>query len=74
MPGAELLKPTPDDALRMWPVSRRVNKAGSGDDPSLVESVALHAAATTHAMAASPSSRSRRGAADAFQQTARLLP
>lgn len=33
--GLELLKPAPDDALRMWPVSRRVNKPGDGDDPSL---------------------------------------
>jgi hypothetical protein len=32
----------PDDALRMWPVSRRVSKPGNGDDPSLIEPVAVH--------------------------------
>jgi putative SOS response-associated peptidase YedK len=30
--GTELLKPAADDRLRMWPVSRRVNKTGAGDD------------------------------------------
>ena len=30
--GTELLKPAPEDRLRMWPVSRRVNKTGTGDD------------------------------------------
>jgi putative SOS response-associated peptidase YedK len=43
--GTELLKPAPDDAMRMWPVSRRVNKPGNGDDPSLIEPTALHASA-----------------------------
>jgi hypothetical protein len=43
--GLELLKPAPDDALRMWPVSRRVSKPGNGDDPSLIERVAVHASA-----------------------------
>jgi putative SOS response-associated peptidase YedK len=38
--GLELLKPAPDDALRMWPVSRRVNKPRDGDDPTLIESIA----------------------------------
>jgi putative SOS response-associated peptidase YedK len=39
--GVELLKPAADDRLRMWPVSRRVNKTGSGDDdPSLLDEVA----------------------------------
>jgi putative SOS response-associated peptidase YedK len=28
----ELLRPAADDHLRMWPVSRRVNKTGSGDN------------------------------------------
>jgi len=41
----ELLKPAPDDALRMWPVSRRVSKPGNGDDPSLIEPVSVHSAA-----------------------------
>ncbi len=43
--GLELLKPAPDDALRMWPVSRRVSKPGNGDDPSLIEPVSVHSAA-----------------------------
>jgi putative SOS response-associated peptidase YedK len=30
--GSELLKSAADDRLRMWPVSRRVNRTGSGDD------------------------------------------
>ncbi len=37
-PGVELLRPAPGDLLRMWPVSKRVNVSGQGDDdPSLVE-------------------------------------
>ena len=40
--GLELLKPAPEDALRMWPVSRRVSKPGNGDDPSLIEPITLH--------------------------------
>src|SRR5216683_1682896 len=43
--GLGLLKPAPDDALRMWPVSRRVSKPGNGDDPSLIEPVSVHSAA-----------------------------
>jgi len=39
--GAELLEPAPEDRLRMWPVSRLVNKTGSGDDdPTLIGEVA----------------------------------
>ena len=39
--GTELLRSAADDRLRMWPVSRRVNKAGSGDDdPTLLDEVA----------------------------------
>jgi putative SOS response-associated peptidase YedK len=38
--GAELLQPAPNDALRMWPVSKRVNKsAPDNDDPTLIEEV-----------------------------------
>jgi putative SOS response-associated peptidase YedK len=45
--GAELLRPAPNDILRMWPVSKRVNKTGAGDDdPSLVEAVEIEAKAT----------------------------
>jgi len=40
--GTELLKPAPDGLLDVWPVSRRVNKAGEGgDDRSLIERVAI---------------------------------
>jgi len=39
--GTELLKPAAEVRLRMWPVSRRVNKAGTGDDdPTLIDEVA----------------------------------
>ncbi len=39
--GTELLKPAGDDRLQMWPVSRRVNKTGTGeDDPTLLDEVA----------------------------------
>jgi putative SOS response-associated peptidase YedK len=39
--GTTLLRPAADDKLRIWPVSRRVNKTGSGDDdPTLVDEVA----------------------------------
>jgi hypothetical protein len=38
----ELLTPAAEDHLRMWPVSRRVNKTGSGDDdPTLIDEVAV---------------------------------
>ena len=40
--GSELLQSGPDDKLRMWPVSRRVNKSGSGDDDrTLIDEVAV---------------------------------
>lgn len=39
--GIELLRPAAEDRLRMWSVSRRVNKTGTGDDdPSLLDEVA----------------------------------
>ena len=39
--GRELLRPAAEDCLRMWPVSRRVNKTGTGDDdPTLIDEVA----------------------------------
>ena len=45
--GVELLRPAPDDLLRMWPVSKRVNKTGVGDDdPSLIEPVEAETSAT----------------------------
>ncbi|MGA3343118.1 MAG: SOS response-associated peptidase [Methylocella sp.] len=38
--GVELLRPAPNDLLRTWPVSKRVNKTGVGDDdPSVIEPV-----------------------------------
>ena len=39
--GADTLKSAPENALRMWPVSRRVNKVGNDNDPTLVEAVKL---------------------------------
>jgi putative SOS response-associated peptidase YedK len=39
--GTEILRPASEDRLRVWPVSRRVNKTGTGDDdPTLVDEVA----------------------------------
>ena len=39
--GTELLRPAAKDRLRMWPVSRRVNRTGRGDDdPTLTDEVA----------------------------------
>ena len=38
--GKEFLKRADEDRLRMWPVSRRINKTGSGDDdPTLIDEV-----------------------------------
>jgi putative SOS response-associated peptidase YedK len=38
--GVEFLRPAPNDLLRVWPVSKRVNVSGRGDDdPSLIEPV-----------------------------------
>ena len=39
--GTELLRPAPDDILRMWPVSKRVSKPGNTEDASLIEPVRL---------------------------------
>jgi putative SOS response-associated peptidase YedK len=45
---AELLRPAPNDLLRMWPVSKRVNVSGRGDDdPGLIEPVEDEAIATS---------------------------
>lgn len=39
--GTEVLRPAAEDRLRLWPVSRRVNKTGTGDDdPTLLDEVA----------------------------------
>ena len=35
--NVEVLQPAPNDALRLWPVSRRVNKTGQADDAGLIE-------------------------------------
>ena len=36
--GVELLRPTPNTFMRMWPISKRVNVSGRGnDDPSQIE-------------------------------------
>jgi len=40
-------RPAPNDLLRMWPVSKRVNVSGRGDDdPNLIEPVKDEAIAT----------------------------
>lgn len=39
--GAELLKPAPEDALRAWPVSKRVSKPGNAEDATLIEPLEL---------------------------------
>jgi putative SOS response-associated peptidase YedK len=42
--GTELLRPAANDVLTAWPVSRRVNSSRApGDDPTLIEPVALAA-------------------------------
>ena len=38
--GTELLRSAADDKLRVWAVSRRVNKTGTGDDdPTLINEI-----------------------------------
>jgi putative SOS response-associated peptidase YedK len=38
--GADALRPAAESALREWPVSRRVNQTGVGDDdPTIIERV-----------------------------------
>ena len=37
--GADILKSAPEDALRMWPVSRKVNKVGNDNDPTLIDAI-----------------------------------
>jgi putative SOS response-associated peptidase YedK len=39
--GTELLKPAPENVLRMWPVSKRVSKPGNTDDATLIEPTTL---------------------------------
>jgi len=36
--GADVLRPAAESALRKWPVARRVNRTGVGDDdPTIIE-------------------------------------
>jgi putative SOS response-associated peptidase YedK len=37
--GAELLRPAPENLLQVWPVSKRVNRPLSGDDPTLIDPI-----------------------------------
>lgn len=39
--GLELLKPAPETALKVWPVSRRVNSSKAPDEPTLIEPIEL---------------------------------
>jgi putative SOS response-associated peptidase YedK len=45
--GTELLRPAPDDLLRMCPVSKRVSKPGNTDDATLIEPISLAPPAST---------------------------
>jgi hypothetical protein len=38
-PGTDLLRPAPDEMLQLWPVLRRVNRAGNENDPKLIEAI-----------------------------------
>jgi putative SOS response-associated peptidase YedK len=40
----ELMRPFPSEAMRMWPISMRVNKP-ENDDPSILDEIALGAEA-----------------------------
>jgi putative SOS response-associated peptidase YedK len=43
--GAGILKPVPNDYLRRWPVSKRINSSkAEADDATLIEPVELKAA------------------------------
>jgi putative SOS response-associated peptidase YedK len=40
--GTEMLVPAPDDAIRYWPVSTRIDKVSAPrDDKALIEQVAI---------------------------------
>jgi len=40
--GAELFRAAAEDRVRLWPVSRRVDKTGNGDDdPTLVDEITV---------------------------------
>jgi putative SOS response-associated peptidase YedK len=40
--GPELLRPAPENLLRVWPVSKRVNRsADDNNEPVLIERIAL---------------------------------
>ena len=40
--GLELLKPAAEDALKRWPVSKRVNSSRApDDDPTLTDKISL---------------------------------
>jgi putative SOS response-associated peptidase YedK len=41
--GTELLRPAPDNRLRLWSVSKRVNRTGNVNDPALIEEISLGA-------------------------------
>jgi putative SOS response-associated peptidase YedK len=41
--GTELLRPAPDSRLRLWAVSKRVNRTGNVDDLTLIEGISLNA-------------------------------
>jgi hypothetical protein len=52
--GAELLRPVGENRVRTWPVSRRVNRTGNGDDdPTLIE-VATRTRSSAASLSAPP--------------------
>ena len=42
--GTKVLRPAPDNRLRLWPVSKRVNRTRNVDDRTLIEDFSLGAA------------------------------
>ena len=50
----ELLRPAANDVLQKWPVSKRVNSfRAPGDDPTLIERIAVEAGQSQRARARS---------------------
>jgi putative SOS response-associated peptidase YedK len=53
--GGELLRPAPEDMLRRWPVSKRVNSSKApAEDPTLIEKVELPAPSVVTAQTTKP--------------------
>jgi hypothetical protein len=61
-PGG-LLRPLPEEPMRMWPISTRVNRP-ENDDPSLLDPIELFCGLVKHSL-------SRRAVADAMNRNDR---